>query len=248
MILYKSRNLLLLLAALLACSGQAFQVIEDVEVPPEDIFEENVATARSSNNNEQQPVITTRIVGGSNSTAGRYPYYAYVEARTDGGTFVCSAVLIWEDILLTATHCYRDLIDAGLTVMGFDTWVGLENQQARDAALYRQVHLAVPHPQYSNVTQQNDIMILKLVDPVTTVQPVQINRATTIPADGQRVDVFGFGATSETATTLPDQLQTVDVLKIPFADCNDANSYNGAIFDEVMMCAGVPGGGKVSTQ
>jgi trypsin len=191
--------------------------------------------------------IHPRIVGGSNAQVGRYPYYTYIEVRTNDGIYLCSATIIWEDILLTSAHCVVDLQLKGLTIQGVDAFVGLEDQNKKDTSEYREVELAIPHPSYNANTKENDIMIFKMKDPVLTVSAVGLNFEPTIPADGAKVDVFGFGVDSEAVTALfPDKLQTVSVNVIPFSDCNDANSYDGDINNNVMICAGIPGGGKVS--
>ena len=60
------------------------------------------------------------------------------------------------------------------------------------------------------------------------------------------MDVFGVGVDSEEDTAqFPFKLQVVSLTVIPFADCNDANSFDGDINNSVMICAGVAGGGKV---
>jgi secreted trypsin-like serine protease len=192
--------------------------------------------------------INPRIVGGSNAQAGRYPYYTYLEVRTNDGIFLCSATLIWEDILLTSAHCVVDLQLKGLTIQGIDAFVGLEDQSKLDLSETRVVDVAIPHPNYNANTKENDIMILTLIVPVLTISPVALNFESTLPADGVRVDVFGFGVDSEDDTAqFPNKLQTVALNVVPFADCNDANSFDGDINNNVMICAGVAGGGKVSS-
>lgn len=189
----------------------------------------------------------TRIIGGASSPAGRYPYYTYVEVQTSSDVFLCSATLIWEDVILTAAHCILDILGAGDNVTSVQAYVGLENQNNRDSAELRQVGSSVPHPDYNAGTADNDIMLFKLQSPVLTVEPVQINFDAAVPADGVSVDVFGFGVTSTDLTVaLPDTLQVVSLSVIPFSECNDANSYNGVLNLSVQMCAGVPEGGKVS--
>ena len=190
---------------------------------------------------------STRIIGGSDAPAGRYPYYTYVELTTgDDEVFICSATLIWEDMLLSAAHCVLDILGTGATFKKVEAFVGLESQDLRDDAHFSAVERSLPHPNYTVGTEENDILLFKLVTP-STITPVRLNFDPAVPADGTTVDAFGFGVTStDTDPVLPTILQTVSVSVVPIAECNDANSFNGAINATVMMCAGVPEGGKVN--
>jgi trypsin len=234
-----------LLLPLLALGVGAFEIVTlESELTPDNPMENGLAYHRAGPIGASRGV-TARIVGGTNAPAGRYPYYTFVEISTDMGIFICSASLIWEDIILTAAHCILDLEEAGRTLLGASAFVGLEDQNNRDGAQFRQIELFVPNPNYNTITLERDVAIFKLVDPVLTIQPVQIDFDPSTPADNQRVDVFGFGQTTD-GGSLPNILQTVDIQVIPFADCNDANSYAGTINDAVMICAGRPQGGAVS--
>ena len=191
---------------------------------------------------------STRIIGGGSAPPARYPYYTLVEIKVNtGDTYICSASLIWEDVLLTAAHCVVDILGGGFTIDNVQAFVGLERQDLRDDAQNRQVGVSVPHPAYKAGSEVNDIMLLKLDIPVTTIAPVKLNFDAAVPADGAGVDVFGFGATStDPNATLPTILQKVSLSVVPYSDCNDVNSFNGAINQTVMMCAGTAAGGKVS--
>jgi secreted trypsin-like serine protease len=189
---------------------------------------------------------SSRIIGGKNADKGRYPYYAYIEVQTEEETFFCSATLIWEDVLLSAAHCVVDIEQRGFTITGMEAYIGLHDQGSPEDSEIREISIGVPHPSYDMETEENDILIFKLKTSVLTVYPVLLNFNTTIPADGQRVDTMGFGVVSESRnTSLPDTLQVVSTNVISFQNCNDADSYDGAIKNDLMICAGVTGGGKV---
>jgi len=185
-----------------------------------------------------------RIIGGSDTPPGKYPYYTYLEIRTDAGEFVCSATLIWSDMLLTAAHCVVDLQNAGFEILGMDAFVGLQNQDERDLAAFRQVQLAVPHPRFDPETEENDVALLKLANPVLDITPVQLNWNPVLPQGGALTQVLGFGTTVAGDTVFPTILQQAEVLVIPFEQCNSPDSFNGRIIDSAMICAGLPMGGK----
>jgi hypothetical protein len=187
-----------------------------------------------------------RIIGGTNAIRGRYPYYAYLEVQTNENTFFCSGTLIWEDILLSAAHCIVDIEQQGLSILRMDAYVGLHNRKRAKRSEMREISIAVPHPSYNMLTDENDILLFKLNSSVLSIYPVMLNLNASEPANGQSVDTIGFGRVSESKnTTLPSILQTVTTNVIPFQDCNDANSYNGGINNELMICAGITEGGKV---
>jgi len=152
--------------------------------------------------------------------------------------------MIWEDILLSSAHCIIDLEENGKNVVGVDAWIGLDNQDAKDSAEFRQIELGVPHPKHNSTTEKNDIIVFKLIQPVLNVTYPMLNMDENLPTTGESLDVFGFGLTTENATTFPTELQTVTIEAIAFDDCNDANSYNGSVYDRVMICAGLLEGGK----
>jgi secreted trypsin-like serine protease len=235
-----------LLLPFLALGVGAFEIVTlESDLTPDNPMENGLSLHRDPIGASRG--VSARIVGGSTAPDGRYPYFAFVEVNTDAGIFICSATLIWEDILLTAAHCILDLQEAGRTLLGVTAYVGLENQNMLDQAEFRQVELFVPNPNYNSITLERDVAIFKLVDPVLNIQPVQISFDPALPVDNQHVDVFGFGELSD-GGSVPETLQTVDIQVIPFADCNGANSYDGIINDAVMICAGRPQGGAVSQQ
>lgn len=89
-----------------------------------------------------------------------------------------------------------------------------------------------------------DIMLVKLSEPVLDVDLVELNFDRNVPADGDPVTVIGFGDTEPDGTFSSILLET-QVEVVPFFDCN---SYFGAIVDELMICAGTETGGRDSCQ
>ncbi len=197
---------------------------------------------------ELKPGLSSRIIGGADAPTGRYPYYTYVEILTvEGDVFICSATLIWEDVIMTAAHCVLDILGADLTIAGVEAFIGLEDQNNRDSATLRQVGQGAPHPDYEAGSEFNDIMLFKLQNSVLDVDPVKLNFDPAVPADGIALEAFGFGANStDPNAALPNILQSVSLFDVPITECNDADSFNGALNATVQMCAGVPEGGKVS--
>jgi len=76
--------------------------------------------------------------------------------------------------------------------------------------------------------------------------PVLINAEVGIPYDNEELTVMGFGALSEGDFYGSTILQEVTVNAVPHETCNA--QYSGEIVEDVMLCAGIPGGGKDSCQ
>eukprot|EP00980_Cylindrotheca_fusiformis_P006432 scaffold1375_cov137-Cylindrotheca_fusiformis.AAC.21 len=74
---------------------------------------------------------------------------------------------------------------------------------------------------------------------------LSINDVDSLPFVGQNLTVLGLGLLGEEGVP-PDFLRDVVVEAISTEECNSRDSYDGAVFDSVMFCAGVNGGGKDS--
>lgn len=93
-----------------------------------------------------------------------------------------------------------------------------------------------PHPEYSDETDANDIMLIKLSSP--TSAPLQrLNFDPSFPGDGVTTTVIGFGRTSEDGN-VANVLQQVDVETASHEMCN---ALFGKVIREIMLCAGGDG-------
>ena len=174
----------------------------------------------------------SRIVGGNDAQQGDYPFF--VQGNGCGGS------LVWDDVVLTAAHC-QGAFDGSVLVGPYiqsSTSGGAENID---------VERQVPHPSYDSGSQAYDFMLLKLGNRVANpnLTPIAVNSVGSNPAYNDVLTVIGFGAISEGGYG-SSRLQEVNVNYLDYETCNEL--YNGDIVDSVMLCAGVPGGGKDSCQ
>ena len=162
---------------------------------------------------------SSRIVGGTNAAAEEFPYFVL----GDG----CGASLVAPDVVLSAAHCEGRFDD---TVR-----VGSIRDDSGGQVVRTLKSEELLHPNYSDRTEENDIMLIKLQEEVDFT-PVPINFDSSNPATDSNADltVIGFGDTSEGGDQ-SDTLQKVVVNYVNPDDC--ANSYGG-ITEDLMLCAG----------
>mmetsp|Transcript_16729 Transcript_16729/g.24240 ORF Transcript_16729/g.24240 Transcript_16729/m.24240 type:complete len:497 (-) Transcript_16729:170-1660(-) len=125
-------------------------------------------------------------------------------------------------MVITAAHCDQN---------SFRIAVG--NQDIDGDGTVSGVSEKFSHEDYNQISIRNDIMILKLSNPVTDITPVKLNFDESIPADNQELIAIGLGRLSQTGN-LPDKLQFVDLDEYIFEDCKDAYSlFGGGFFGDI---------------
>lgn len=103
----------------------------------------------------------------------------------------------------------------------------------------RMVAEMIRHPDYDTEKFYNDIMLIRLEEPVFDVPYVEINKDPDKPKLGDTVTVMGLGALDE-GGGFPDLLQTVDLTIVDFDLCNLIYESVGVgpLIEDVMVCAG----------
>jgi len=197
----------------------------------------------------------SRIVGGSAAGPGEYPAQAYVSASG----FACGGTLVSRTQVATAAHC----VDAANYGGGLLPLPSIPVPIAVDPSLVtvylgsdtaaegdeHAVSAVTIHPDYDPASSAGDIALLTLDEPATQPALPIIDPSTDSAsyAVGRPATVIGWGATAEDGDT-SDQLLEVEVPVVSDADCDDANSYDGSLVTDVMLCAGLAAGGKDSCQ
>jgi len=172
-----------------------------------------------------------RIIGGSEAPSNKYKFIASLQ---DGQGHFCGGSLITKNAVLSAAHCQGGSYSVALGRHEWDENGGQKIQMKKE----------VPHPNYNDRTTDNDFNIVFLKEPATLgvdVELVSINPQSSLPADGDKVTVMGWGVTSPSGNGgVSDKLMEVDVNVISNQECGNSgqgqDSYKGQITGN-MLCA-----------
>ena len=165
----------------------------------------------------QPRALKPRVVGGDDAQLGAFPWVCSIQ--TASGWHYCGGSLIEVDQVLTAAHCS---VDAGDYVLCGRTVLSGSGGELRAVAAVRS------NAGWYATTSGNDVALLRLDVPITTIQPVLMG----IVGDGP-IYVLGWGRTTEGGPAA-DHLQIAEV------DRQSCAPYGDAI-DDTMLCASAPG-------
>ncbi|WP_353571341.1 serine protease [Candidatus Albibeggiatoa sp. nov. BB20] len=192
----------------------------------------------------------TRIVGGEDATEGAYPWIVSIHETGDNESY-CGGSLIHPQWVLTAAHCLDN--SAGTrTLDSSEIFVVIGAYDYREwetEALQVEVEQIIQHPDWKNKSDVifPDIGLVKLKNPVTSVEPISIVRDddSDLFDAGNIAIAMGWGRTVASARVYPDILQHVKLPLVGLGVCQKA--YIGEeIILPYSICAGYAEGGKDS--
>ena len=152
----------------------------------------------------------TRIVDGTDSEQGRYPYY--VSIMRTSGAMICGGTLIAPDIVLTAAHCFADDLDHVVIGQYFR-----QNQQTESTEVL-QIQSTYIHPDFNYDAFQFDQMLVTLATPSSYPYVQNVNMDADVPSLDVSITVIGLGATSPDGT-MPNVLQEGNLTVVPNDVC-----------------------------
>jgi hypothetical protein len=140
--------------------------------------------------------------------------------------------LIAPDIVLSAAHCNLKWAPNTMLVGAY------KSNTASSGGVYRTIAEKREHPRYKSSTNENDLLLIRLDQPVKSVQPVKLsfNTNNKLPADGKALTVIGLGTTKEGGKEPSNKiLRKVVVNAMSTSKCNAR--YYGMVKSS-MLCAG----------
>ncbi len=186
------------------------------------------------------------IVGGTQTTIEERPWQ--ISLQSSGGSHFCGGTIIGASWIVTANHCVDGSSAGSLRVVAAAT-----NRNGSGGQI-RSVSQIVRAPGYVTPEQGKDIALLKLSSPLDLTDPgaKAIPYATAATVAAGRTDpgiigtVSGWGSLSSGSSSMPSNLQTVNVPIVSNAQADQA--YPESITADQLGAGLIGIGGKDSCQ
>jgi secreted trypsin-like serine protease len=212
---------------------------EYVQLRKQAILERAVGIERASQL-RAKVLAQPKIVGGTLAKPNANPFQVGLLSKNNPDDFqaqFCGGTLVRPNVVVTAAHC-SDMVTANQVQVLTGTR-SLDGSGTR-----RDVNEIIIHPNWDPNTFDSDVAVWILKSNAAGIEKAKLVQLANEPKTGKTL-VTGWGDTETSG--FPVDLRQVIVPLQPKADCNDADSYDGAITNN-MICAGLDAGGKDSCQ
>ncbi|MCV6639619.1 serine protease [Candidatus Albibeggiatoa sp. nov. NOAA] len=192
----------------------------------------------------------TRIIAGEDAPENAYPWMVGIHETGDNQSY-CGGSLIHPQWVLTAAHCLDN--KAGTRILApnelFVVVSAYDYREWETKAIRAEVEQVIQHDGWRgrNDVIFPDIGLVKLQDPITTVEPLSVvsDRDSNLFNTGNVATVMGWGRLSASARVYPDILQQVQVPLVDSGVCQKAYQTEEIILP-YSICAGYAEGKKDS--
>ncbi|XP_077158273.1 plasma kallikrein [Paroedura picta] len=191
----------------------------------------------------QKPLLDSRVVGGTNSTRGEWPWQVSLHVKLSIQKHFCGGSIISDQWVLTAAHCTEDFLipDVWRVYTGI-----LKQSEINDSTPFFKVQEIIVHPEYVISEEGYDIALMKLDRPMhfsDLQQPLCLPASEDTEENTRYTNcwVTGWGYTQERGE-MEDVLQKVNIPLITSAECQ--LQYRDFRIHNKMVCAGYREGGK----
>jgi len=190
---------------------------------------------------------TARIVGGADTLENQIPWQCTFY-NSDDSWYGCGGTIIncEPTIIVSAAHCFQGRSPAKVTC---GDW-RLDDTDTYEQSL--EVSGVINHPSFNAATFENDIAVVKLNGSMTCSQgkiwPACLPNTARYAYEGWADTVVSGWGTISSGGAISNTLKYVKVPPVSDATCNAADSYDGDIVSDQMICAGMAAGGKDACQ
>ncbi|XP_039481529.1 trypsin alpha [Drosophila santomea] len=174
------------------------------------------------------PQLDGRIVGGSATTISSFPWQISLQRS---GSHSCGGSIYSANIIVTAAHCLQSVSASVLQVRAGSSYWSSGGVVAKVAAFRN-------HEGYNANTMVNDIAVIRLSSSLSFSSSIKaIGLATYNPANGASAAVSGWGTQSSGSSSIPSQLQYVNVNIVSQSQCASSTYGYGSQIKSTMICA-----------
>jgi len=178
--------------------------------------------------------IEPRIIGG-NRVSDEDSTWKFLVALKYNNVLYCGGSLLSPEWILTSAHCLFDTsTNKAFQVSPLDT-IGAENYTITDTINYS-VEQFILHPLFNINTLDNDIALIKLRNPIFSINPIAYDKSYILNVNKQ-TKVAGWGSINPIGDEYPDRLHEALTPVLDFNQCNASLSYDGKLTNN-MICAG----------
>ncbi|XP_037941402.1 trypsin beta-like [Teleopsis dalmanni] len=172
------------------------------------------------------PKVEVRIAGGLPGNISDYPWQISLQ---HSGKHTCGGSIFNDKIIVTAAHCFKNDDVSKLQIRAGSSYWDKGGVVVKVAAFRS-------HKDYDPDVVNNDIAVIRLKSPLplgSNIKPIPLT--TNEPGDGTSAVVTGWGILKEGNSSLPSQLQYVNLNIVDRKTCSAA--YEDFIIDSNTICA-----------
>ncbi|PIO30182.1 hypothetical protein AB205_0139380, partial [Aquarana catesbeiana] len=142
------------------------------------------------------PLVSSRIVGGTDSLDGEWPWQVALMDNEAGAEYICGGSLISPEWVMTAAHCIHHPIQ----LSNYKVYLGMHQLDVISShTVVTNVSNIIVNSNFANEGGPGDIALLQLATPVTYSQyimPICLPSSTTTFPCGTECWVTGWGTRS----------------------------------------------------